>query len=240
MGWSSDPFLDGRLRVCQSRSGYRFSIDALILASQAVPIKPGERLLDLGTGCGIMPLVTALRYPDVQIIGVEIQAELAALARTNVADNGFQSRITIIEGDILRLCANEIGPPVDMVMTNPPYGKSHSGRINPQSQRAQARHEMTVSLDGLIKAMRRFLKTGGRGWIVYPVNRLAELITGMRAHHLEPKYLRMIHSRYDSEAKRCLTKVVKAAHPGLIVGPPLVIYSEDGVYTDEMAAMLRS
>ena len=121
MHWSFDSFLDGGLKVCQSRYGYRFSVDAAILAFHAIPDKPDARILDLGTGCGIMPLVTALRYPDVHITGVEIQAELAALARNNIEENGFLSRITIVEGDFLRLRSNDIGPPVDMVITNPPY-----------------------------------------------------------------------------------------------------------------------
>lgn len=234
-----DSFLNGHLHVRQSSVGYRFSIDAPLLAAHAVPHKPGERILDLGTGCGIVPLIMAWRYPDARIVGIEIQAELAALARINVAHNGFDSRIAVVEGDMLRLGGGALGPPADMVMTNPPYRKPHSGRVNPQSQRALARHEIAISLEGLIKTMRRFLKTGGRGWIVYPAERLAELMTGMRAHHLEPKYLRMIHSRRDAEAKRCLLKVVKAARPGLAIGPPLVIYDEAGAYTAEVAAMLR-
>ncbi len=239
MCWSFDTFLDGRLKVCQSRNGYRFSIDAAILAFHAVPGKPDARILDLGTGCGIMPLLAAFRYPDVHITGVEIQAELAALARNNVEENGFQSRIQVVEGDFLRLRSDDIGSPVDMVITNPPYRQPHSGRINPQNQRALARHEIAVSLDGLIKAMRRFLSTGGRGWIIYPADRLAELMAGMQGHHLEPKYLRMIHPRSNLDAKRCLLKVVKGGRPGLIVGPPLVIYNADGGYSDEMCAMLR-
>lgn len=239
MHWSFDTFLDGGLKVCQSRHGYRFSVDAAILAFHAIPDKPDERILDLGTGCGIMPLVTALRYPDVHITGVEIQAELAALARNNVEENGFLSRITIVEGDFLRLRSNDIGPPVDMVITNPPYRRPHSGRVSPQNQRAVARHEIAVSLDGLIKTMRRFLSDGGRGWIIYPVDRLAELMAGMQAYRLEPKFLKMIHPRIGLDAKRCLLKVVKGGRPGLIAGPPLVIYNADGGYSDDMRAMLR-
>lgn len=239
MHWSFDSFLDGGLKVCQSRYGYRFSVDAAILAFHAIPDKPDARILDLGTGCGIMPLVTALRYPDVHITGVEIQAELAALARNNVEENGFLSRITIVEGDFLRLRSNDIGPPVDMVITNPPYRRPHSGRVSPQNQRAVARHEIAVSLDGLIKTMRRFLSNGGRGWIIYPVERLAELMAGMQAYGLEPKFLKMIHPRIGLDAKRCLLKVVKGGRSGLIAGPPLVIYNADGGYSDDMRAILR-
>lgn len=239
MCWSFDTFLDGCLKVRQSRCGYRFSVDAAILAFHAVPDKPDARILDLGTGCGIMPLVTAFRYPEVHITGVEIQAELAALARDNVAENGFLSRITIVEGDFQRLRPNDMGPPVDMVITNPPYRRPHSGRVSPQNQRAVARHEIAVSLDGLIKTMRRFLSTGGSGWIIYPVERLTELMVGMQSDCLEPKFLKLIHPRIGLEAKRCLLKVVKGGRPGLIAGPPLVIYNADGGYSDDMCAMLR-
>lgn len=237
--WSCDPFLDGRLTICQSRRGYRFSIDALILAQHAVPGGPRERILDLGSGCGIMPLVIAWRFPEVQITGVEIQPELAAQARHNVTQNGYQARITILEEDYLQLPAAAVGPPVDMVVANPPYRRPRSGRINPRHQRALARHEIAVSLDGLVKAMRRFLKTGGRGWMIYTVDRLVEVLAALTAHHLEPKYVRLIHSRRDAPAKLCLIKVVKGANPGLLAGPPLVVYREDGGHTEEVAAMLR-
>ena len=236
--WSCDTSLGGRLRVCQSRQGYRFSIDALILAFHAVPLSPRERILDLGTGCGIIPLVMAYRFPDVAITGVEIQPELAALARFNVEENGFAHRIAILEDDYLRLRADAIDPPVDMVVANPPYRKPHSGRINPHHQRALARHEIAVSLKSLIQAIRRFLKTGGRAWMIYTVDRLPELMDGMQAHNLAPKYLRMIHSRRDADAKRCLLKVIKGAKSGLAAGPPLVIYQDAGQYTDEAASIL--
>lgn len=235
--WTRDTFLGGRLKVCQSRRGYRFSLDALILAFHAEPGKGRERILDLGTGCGILPLVTATRFPEVHLTGVEIQPELAALARFNVEQNAFQERILILEEDYLQLPSKAVGPPVDMVIANPPYRRPRSGRVNPEQQRALARHEIAVSLEGLIKTMRRFLKTGGRGWIVYTADRLAELMSAMQSHHMEPKYLRLIHSRPDSEAKRCLLKVVKGARPGMTAGPPLVIYGADGAYTDEVSAM---
>ena len=239
MDWSCDTFLNGNLNVYQNRDGYRFSIDAAILASHAIPEKPDACILDLGSGCAIMPLIIAYRCPEVHLIGVEIQAELAALARRNVEQNGFEDRITIIEGNFITMRAKDIGPPVDMVITNPPFYKPGSGRINPHSQGAMARHEITVSLDGLAKSMRRFLTTGGCGWIVYPAERLAELMTTMQGHHMEPKYMGLIYAHRASEAKRCLVKVVKAARPGLTVGPPLIIYKADGAYTDEVSAMLQ-
>jgi tRNA1Val (adenine37-N6)-methyltransferase len=239
MDWSSDSFLNGRLTVCQERNGYRFSLDAAILAFHAVPDQPAMRVLDLGTGCAIMPLIMACRHPGLTFIGVEIQAELAALARRNVVENGFTSRIAIIEGDFVQLQSQEIGAPVDMVITNPPYRKPGSGRVNPQNQKALARHEIAASLVGLVKSMRRFLTTGGCAWMVYPVERLAELMAAMQAYNMEPKHLRLIHSRAGSDAIRCIVKTVKAARPGLTVGPPLIIHSNDGQYTEEVSALLR-
>jgi tRNA1Val (adenine37-N6)-methyltransferase len=231
--------LNGNLTVYQNRDGYRFSIDAAILAFHAAADKPAGRILDLGTGCAIIPMIIAHRQPAAQVIGVEIQPELAALARHNVEQNGLGERIAIIEGDFTKMGGDDIGLPVNMVTTNPPYYKRGTGRINPHDQKALARHEIMTSLDGLVKSVRRFLTTGGCGWIVYPVERLAELLTTMQAHHLEPKYIRLIHSQLASEAKRCLVKVVKAARAGLTAGPPLVIYNANGGYTDEVSAMLN-
>lgn len=237
--WTCDQILDGQLQVWQSRRGYRFSIDALLLAFHAAVSRPSERILDLGTGCGIIPLVTAWRFPTVSIIGVEIQPELAALARFNAGQNSFSGRITIIEDDYTRLPAKAVGPPVDMVVANPPYRRPSSGRINPKRQRALARHEIAVTLQSLIQAMRRFLKTGGRGWMIYTVERMAELLADLRSHHLEPKYLRLIHSHRNVPAKHCLIKVVKGARPGLQADAPLIIYKDEDIYTAEVTAMLR-
>jgi len=234
-----ESFLGGRLKVLQSSDGYRFSIDALILAHHAVPHPNDRRAADLGCGCGIIPLVLALRHPHVHIFGIEIQPQLADLAVRNVRLNGFEDRVTILEADLQSLSPRTMGGPADMLVSNPPYRRAAAGRVNPHAERAIARHEIAMTLAGLIAAARRLLRTGGRLWLIYPVERMAELMGSLHHGGIEPKYLRMIHSITGGEAQRVLVQAVKAARVGLTAGPPLFIYREADRFTEELEAMLR-
>ena len=189
-----DTFLNGHLRICQPANGYRYSIDAVLLA--ALPrLKPGQTLLDLGTGCGIIPLILAFRNRKVRITGVEVQSELARLAAMNVEHNGLEDRIRIIHEDLRRLSPVMVGGPVDWIVSNPPYRRAVSGRVNPDAQRALARHEIKVNLRQLIGTARKLLKTGGRFAIIYPSERAVDLFSEMRRAGLEPKWLQCVHSQ---------------------------------------------
>jgi len=233
-----DFFFDGRLSIKQGRKGYRFSIDAVILASSLRP-KRRERIVDLGTGCGIIPLLVAFRHPKTVLFAVEIQEELAEMAELNVAENGFADTIRIIWGDMRSLRASSFGGPVDRVVSNPPFRRAASGRINPNSQRAIARHEIEVTLPELIQTASTLLRTAGQFLLIYPSERLVELIQQMRTNHLEPKTMRFIHSRQDSESKLVMLTGVKRAKPGLKVGAPITIYRPDGSYTEEVEQMFQ-
>lgn len=232
-----DHFFNGRIILNQPESGYRFSIDAVILSHLVSPA-PGETILDLGTGCGVIPIMLAFRHPDIRVIGVEIQPALSRLARQNVADNRLTHRIRMIEKDIGRLLPADIGGPVDRVVTNPPYRKLDSGRINADNQRAVARHELKTDLATVLRTAWRMLRKAGRFSIIYPSIRSVDLVAGMRSTGIEPKYLTMIHSRPASPARLVAVTGVKGGRPGLAVGPPLNLYDEDGAYTPAVAAML--
>ena len=231
-----DHFFNGRIILNQPKSGYRFSIDAVILAHIVNPAD-ADTVLDMGTGCGVIPVMLAYRRPDLRLIGVEIQTSLCRFARQNVAHNQMSDRITILEGDMVRLQPGDIGGPVDLVVTNPPYRKRGSGRINPDSQKAVARHEMKINLDSLLQTARRMLNPSGRLAIIYPAVRAVDLISAMRAIGLEPKKLTMIHSKQDLPAQLVAIEGTKGGRPGLAVGPPLVVYHRDGSYTQNVAAM---
>lgn len=237
-GTTQDAFFDGRLRLKQHLTGYRYSIDSIILASALHP-KRGDTVVDLGTGCGIIPLILAFRRPGVRIWGVELQEELAAVAEENVRENGMAPRVTVLCADLRRIRLDRIGPPVDMVVANPPYRSGRSGRVNPEPQRALARHEIAVTLPDVVRAGRRLLKTGGRFIVVYAAQRMAELISCMRAERIEPKRLRSIHSSQGQEAHLVLVEGRRGGKTGIAVGPPLVVYGEDGHYTEEVQAMFR-
>lgn len=235
---TEDAALDGTIRVRQHRGGYRFSIDAFLLAAFIGPM-PKTVVVDLGTGCGIIPLIVAKRWAGLEVVGVEIQPELADLARENIRENGMSSRVTVLEMDLKRLSRTDLTRPVDLVVSNPPFRPCHTGRINPDSQRAIARHELRVTLPELVAVAQRVLDPGGRFATIYPAERLVDLLSCLRRHRLEPKRLRMVHSDRNSEAKRSLVESVREGRPGLRVLPPLAVYRTDGGYSAEVSGMLR-
>lgn len=235
---TSDTFFDGRLQVRQFRNGYRFSIDAVILADHIHP-RPGETVLDLGAGCGIISLILAYRHTESTVIGVEIQPELADLARVNVIANSLQARIRMMCADMKGLDPARLPGPVDWVASNPPYRKADTGRLNPHPQRAVARHEIKVALPDVIAAARRVLRTGGKFVVVYTAERMTEVLHRMQSSGIEPKFCRTIHSAATTNAKLVLIEGLKGGRPGMVVAPPLVIYRENGTYTAEIEKMFR-
>jgi tRNA1Val (adenine37-N6)-methyltransferase len=233
---TTDSFFDGRIRIKQHRCGYRFSIDAVILAHHADP-KPGDRVVDLGTGCGIVPLILTYRHPALHVYGIEVQAELAAISKCNIFDNHMDDRISILHEDMNILKTNMISGPVDLVISNPPYRKANSGRINPDPQRAVARHEIRATLNEVIQTARRILRPFGHFLTIYTADRMADLFTQLRSASLEPKFFRTIHSAPNSEAKLILVEALKGGSPGIKIGPSLIIYQTDGSYTAEIERM---
>ncbi|BBO79156.1 SAM-dependent methyltransferase [Desulfosarcina widdelii] len=231
-----DHFFNGNIVLKQPRSGYRFSIDAVILAHLAES-STGGTVLDLGTGCGVVPIMMAYRNPGLRVIGVEIQPSLAAVARENVAANGMTERVRIIEKDMDRLVLADIGGPVDLVVSNPPYRKLNSGRINLHSQKAIARHEIKVDLKTVLATARNVLNLAGRFCVIYPAVRTVDLLAALRQGGLEPKRLTMIHSTPGSPARLVAVTAIKGGGPELMVDPPLYLYHEDGTYTRAALAM---
>lgn len=228
----------GRLKILQKESGYRFSMDALILAHQ-IPLKDMDVGVDLGTGCGIIPLILAHRSSTARLYGIEVQKDLAELASRNVRLNHMEDRITIVCGDMkdFRSCL-EPGV-VDVVFSNPPYRKVLSGRINPDPERAVARHEIKGTLADVVYVAEKLLRPSGRLLVIYPAERIADLLARMRAFRLEPKRLRLVHSRQNSDAELVLAEGLKQGNPGVKVVPPLIVHKEDGGYTDEVKEMIR-
>jgi tRNA1Val (adenine37-N6)-methyltransferase len=229
-----DTLFGGKIKVVQEKDGYRFSIDAILLAS-FVWLRRGERVIDLGTGVGVIPLILSKRGEGAeQIVGVEIQRRLAELAKRNILINGLKGLITIYQGDIRGL--NNTFPPsfFDVVVTNPPYYRVSSGRINPRSQKAIARHEVTCNIDDILQIAYYLLKEGGRVFVIFPARRAITLLDSLRSATLEPKRLRWVHSREGEEAKFILTEAHKGGGEGVEVLPPLFVYSDMGSYTPEM------
>jgi tRNA1Val (adenine37-N6)-methyltransferase len=232
-----DPFLEGRIFLSQPKHGYRFSIDAVIIAHLCCPA-PGDIVLDLGTGCGVIPIMLAYRHPDIRIVGVEVQSGLSRLARQNAVDNHMGDRIRIVEKDMGQLVLTDVGGAVDLVVSNPPYRQIHSGRLNTDSQKAVARHELKVDLKTLLATVRRMLNKSGRFCVIYPSVRTVDLLTAMRVADLEPKTLTMIHSKPSEPARLVAIEGIRGGRPGLSVEAPLYVYNTDDSYSHKIAAML--
>jgi len=224
-----DTLFGGRLKILQKKRGYRFSIDALLLAFFSEP-GPDDRVIDLGTGCGIVPLVLLFRKKVKRITGVEIQPSLAELARRNAVLNRCSSRFRVWEEDLRKVDQRVKRKGFDLVLTNPPYREVASGRLNPQTEKAVARHEIQVTLEDVLRSAHYLLEDKGRLGMIYPASRLADLMRGLSKHHLEPKRVQFVHSREGDEARLVLVEALKGGHAQVKVLPPFFLYDSSGSY----------
>ncbi len=225
-----DTFLNGRLKVRQLKSGYRFSIDSVILA-HLTQLRAGERVLDIGAGCGIISLILACQYPDIRIYGIEIQPDMAVIAARNISENKLENRVFIVNQDIRTVTPEDVSGCVDVVVCNPPHFEANSGRVNPDPRVAIARHEIKMTLDDLICAAARMLKRNGRLIVFYPAGRATDIICQMRDAGIEPKKTVMIFSRPGENAIRIMVEGVKGGRAGMTWGPPFYIYDTAGRYS---------
>jgi len=213
-----DSFLNGKLQIIQSRQGYRFSVDALLLA-EFVSVRSEDVVVDLGAGCGIISLFLAVKGKAGFIVGIELQEELASQAQRNIVLNKLEKKIAIIRGDLRHL---PIGPAfAHIVVCNPPYRRQKSGRINPDFIKATARHELSTKVDDILFAGKALLKPGGRLALIYPANRLAEIFAKMRIQDIEPKRLQIVFPNSYSHAKLAMIEGRLRGKSGIKILPPL-------------------
>jgi len=227
-----DALLQGRVRILQEKDGYRFSLDALLLTAFARH-RLGERILDLGTGSGVIACLAATLKPQAQIVGVEIQPELARRAMRTVAMNDLSSRIQVIPGDVKDYESLLERASFTSCLMNPPYRRLTSGRINPHGEKALARHELVGSLTTFLPAARYALLPQGSLFVIYPASRLVTLVTNMRTVGIEPKRLRCVHSQAKGRAELVLVEGRKGGGEELLIEPPLILYDERGEYRAE-------
>lgn len=220
--------------IWQDPERFCFGIDAVLLADFA-KAGPDERVLDLGTGNGILPLLLAARDKGAAYEGLELQPEGVELARRNAEMNGLQEIFRVREGDLKEASALYGKAAFDVVISNPPYLKG--GPVNPRAAKALARHELSCCLDDVIRESAACLKLFGRLYLVYRPERLAELLSCMRQYRIEPKTLRLVHSFPDGPARLVLVEGVRGARSGMRVLRPLILYVRPGVYTDEVHEM---
>ncbi|AMV73138.1 tRNA1(Val) (adenine(37)-N6)-methyltransferase [Desulfuromonas sp. DDH964] len=236
---NSDETLDemrsAGLGLIQARKGYRFSLDPLLVVTFA-DFKKGDRVADLGTGSGVIPLLVARRCASTRVVGIEVQADLADRARRSVALNQMTGQITIVAGDLRQSQPELPSQSFDVVLANPPYRRPGSGRVAPGVERAAARHELAGGLEDFLAAAARLLRDGGRFYLVFLAERLAELFVSMRQHQLEPKRLRSVHGRSGDPARMVLVEGRKRGGAGLVIEAPLFIYDGEE-YSAEVQAI---
>lgn len=225
------------LRLQQPRLGYRYSLDPFLLAAFCQTTE--GRVLDLGTGCGIIPLLLARRFPAISLVGVELQQEMADLARRNVAANGLEERLSIVRSDILDLADHFPANSFDLVVANPPYRRAGTGRISPAAGRDLARHESSASLADFLAVGKRMVVPGGRLCFIYHPERLAELMSEAVRLKLAPRRLRLVHGDRQAPARMVLVELLKGRQCALQVLAPLFVYKEDGGYDGEMERIYR-
>jgi len=229
----------GRLQILQKKKGYRYTIDSVLLAHFVEPNK-GERILELGAGSGVISLLLAFRNPGVRVTGLELQSELAEMAGRSISINGLEDRVNMIPGDVRNAAELLEARSQDVVVFNPPYRKMGSGKLNPGREKALARHEIAGSVTDFLRAASYALEPGGRVCLIYPCSRMVEAIYRMRVEKMEPKRLRMVHSRPGSRGDFILVEGIKGGGEELAVLPPLFVYQEGEKYSEELEALFRN
>ncbi|CDC44597.1 predicted O-methyltransferase [Clostridium sp. CAG:58] len=221
------------LKIIQKTDGFCFGMDAVLLSGFA-SVKPGERALDLGTGTGIIPLLLSAKTKGDHFTGLEIQTEIMKMAKRSVALNGLEKKIDIIQGDIKEASRIFGAASFDVVTSNPPYMNDAHGLKNPGDVKAISRHEVLCTLEDVVREGTKALKPGGRFYMVHRPHRLAEIITVMRQYKLEPKRMKFVHPFADKDANMVLIEAVRGGGAWLKLEPPVIVYKEPGVYTDEI------
>lgn len=219
--------------IIQNTKNFCYGIDAVLLAGFA-RVKPGERVLDMGTGTGIIPILLKAKTPGEHFTGLEIQEESAQMARRSVVYNGLEKDIEIRTGDIREAVAIFGRASFSVVTCNPPYMTGSHGLVNPHLPKAIARHEVLCTLEDVISQAAQVLEPRGRFYMVHRPFRLAEIMGLMMKYQLEPKRMRLVYPYVDKEPNMVLIEGLLGGNPRITVEKPLIVYERPGVYTDEI------
>ena len=222
------------LKIIQNTEGFCFGIDAVLLSDFAKEIKNNSEVLDLGTGTGILSILLSGKTNLKKVYGIEIQKEVAEMAKRSVQLNNLENKIEIINKNIIYLKEVFEKNTFDAIVTNPPYKKRKTGKMNEEETKYISRHETTAELKDFIKISFDLLKDKGSLYMVHRPERLAEIIYELKSNKLEPKQIRFVHSKVNDEPKLVLIKAVKNAKEFLKIEKPIIIYKKDGEYTDEI------
>lgn len=235
---SQDSLFNGQLFCAQHKDGYRFSVDAVLLAHFVV-VKKNWHILDIGTGSGIISLILLHRWREshLNITGIDVQHTLAQLASQNMKANGFQDRVDIICGDVNNISRIVAQESFDAIVCNPPFYAEGSGRTSSNTEANIARHQTTATISVFLRAAFFAVKNRGTVYFIYPAARFAELLSEAVCQKMSPKRIQFIYSYPDDSkpAQLVLMQFVKNGKPGTKVLPPLYIYdSRGGSFTKDV------
>lgn len=221
-------------KIIQRNDGFCFGIDSVLLSDFAKKIKNGSSVLDLGTGTGILGILLCGKTKLKSIIGVEIQKEIADMASRSIELNNLDDRFSIVNCNIKDLDKYLKFDSYDAIVTNPPYKKIDSGKVNENEIKLLSRHEIEANLSDFIRVSFKFLKDKGTLFMVHRAERLADIVYEMRSNRIEPKRIRFVYSNETSGSKLVLIEGVKNGNAYVEVEKPLYVYKENGDYTDEI------
>lgn len=223
-------------QIIQDPKRFCFGVDAVFL-SNFVTVKRGGRILDLGTGTGIIPILLAAKTEAAHITGLEIQKESAEMAARSVQLNGLEERITITEGDIKEAADIFSAASFDVITSNPPYMTHEHGLENAYEPKNIARHEILCKLEDVVRAAARLVKPGGSFFMIHKPFRLAEIFGMLMQYKLEPKRMRLIYPYVEKEPTMVMIEAVRGGRSRIKIEPPLIVYQEKGIYTEEVRRM---
>ena len=219
--------------IIQDPGRFCFGMDAVLLSGFA-HVKKGERVLDLGTGTGIIPILLEAKTEGEHFTGLEIQPESADMASRSVQYNNLEDKVSIVTGDIKDASKIFGASSFDVITTNPPYMIGQHGLQNPTDAKAIARHEVCCTLDDILRESARILKPGGRFYMVHRPFRLAEIFSKMVEYRIEPKRMQLVYPYIDKEPNMVLIEGLRGGKSRLTVEKPLIVYESEGKYTPEI------
>ena len=228
------------IRLIEKKDSLTFGTDAYLL-SASLPKKSNATYVELGCGSGVISLLALNRKKCAHVYGIEVQEDIASVAKRNAELNGLANELSIICNDLRKIKSNDLGGEVDVVFSNPPYMKNDSGKANKNDFKNISRHEIFGGIDDFCACASRVLKHGGLFYVVYRPDRMIDLISALRSNNLEPKKLMLVHSNLNTPPSILLIQAKKGAKSGLVVCKPLVIYkNEDCEHTEELKKIYDS
>ena len=222
------------LKIIQNKDGFCFGIDSVLLTDFSKEIKHNSKIMDLGSGTGIIPILLSAKTQNTNFIGVEIQEEVAQMASRSIRLNSLENRIIIENENILNLKKRYKKGSFDVITTNPPYKKIDTGIVNENNKKLISRHEITASLEDFIEISSYLLKDFGEFYMVHRPERLVDIFYFMRKYKIEPKKIRFVYPNKNKKTNIVLIKGVKCGKPFLKIEDNLYVYEENGNYTEEI------